>query len=64
LYKRQVLPFYEPGVQKLIKGDDEQFDVEKILKTRRRAGKVEYLVKWLGYPKKINSWTDALQAKK
>jgi len=56
--------FYEPEVQKVIKGDDEQFDVEKIIKTRRRAGKIEYLVKWLGYPDKFNSWTDALQAKK
>ena len=56
--------FYEPEIQKVIKDDDEQFDVEKILKTRRRAGKVEYLVKWLGYPNKFNSWTDALQAKK
>jgi len=45
--------FYEPEVQKVIKGDDEQFDVEKILKTRRREGKVEYLVKWLGYPQQI-----------
>ena len=56
--------FYEPEIQKVIKRDDEQFDVEIILKTRRRAGKIEYYVKWLGYPSKFNSWTDALQPKR
>ena len=56
--------FYEPEIQKVIKRDDEQFDVEKILKTRKRAGKIEYYVKWLGYPSKFNSWTDALQPKR
>ncbi len=49
---------------KVIKADDEHFDVEKILKTRRRAGKVQYYVKWLGYPSKFNSWTDALRPKR
>ena len=56
--------FYEPEIQKVIKFDDEHFDVEKILKTRRRAGKVQYYVKWLGYPSKFNSWTDALRPKR
>ena len=56
--------FYEPEIQKVIKRDDEQFDVEKILKTRKRAGKIEYYVKWLGCPSKFNSWTDALQPKR
>jgi len=55
--------FYEPEIQKVIKLDDEHFDVEKILKTRKRAGRIEYLVKWLGYPSKFNSWTDTLCVK-
>ena len=36
--------------------------VEKILKTRKRAGKIEYFVKWRSYPDKFNSWTDHVEA--
>ena len=50
--------FYEQELQKVIK-DDEVYDVEEVIKTRRRGGKVEYLVKWKGYPSKFNSWVDA-----
>ena len=39
---------------------DEVYDVEKVLKTRRRGGKVEHLVKWKGYPDKFNSWVAAI----
>jgi len=56
--------FYGPEIQKVVKDDNERFDVEKILKTRKRAGKIEYYVKWLGYPSKFNSWTDALEPKR
>ena len=35
------------------------YDVEKVLRTRRRNGKVEYYIKWKGYPDKFNSWTDS-----
>jgi hypothetical protein len=31
--------------------------VEKVLKTRKRNGKLKYFVKWKGYPDKFNSWT-------
>ena len=55
--------FYEPEIQKVVK-EDAYFDVEKILKTRRRGGKIEYLVKWFGYPSKFNSWTDTLRPKR
>jgi len=56
--------FFEPEIQKVIKRDDEQSGVKKILKTKKRAGKIEYYVKWLGYPSKYNSWTNALQPKR
>jgi hypothetical protein len=48
--------FYEPELQLVTKTDD-IYIVEKVLKTRRRNGKLEYLVKWQGYPTKFNSWT-------
>jgi Chromo (CHRromatin Organisation MOdifier) domain len=47
--------FYEQKVQKVFKTDEETFDVERIVRTRKRAGKVEYLVKWRGYPETFNS---------
>ena len=50
--------FYEPEVQKVTKSDSEHFDVDRILKTRKRGGKIQYLVSWKGYPSKFNSWVD------
>ncbi len=47
--------FYEQEIQKIAKTDD-VYEVERVLKTRKRAGKVEYYVKWKGYPSKFNSW--------
>jgi hypothetical protein len=47
--------FYEQEIQKVVKTDD-VYEIEKILKTRKRGGKIEYFVKWKGYPEKFNSW--------
>jgi Chromo (CHRromatin Organisation MOdifier) domain len=49
--------FYEWELQKVVKPADDYYVVEKILKSRRRGGKVEYLVKWRGYPDSMNSWS-------
>jgi hypothetical protein len=35
---------------------DEYFNVEEILKRRQGEEGLEYLVKWVGYGKKHNSW--------
>ena len=50
--------FCEAALQLIIKEND-MHDVEKVLKTRRRNGKIEYYVKWKGYPDKSNSWIDS-----
>jgi len=55
--------FYEPEIQKVSKSDDEQYDIERIIKTRKRDGKIQYLVSWKGYPSKFDSWVDELVAK-
>ena len=50
--------FYTQELQKINKRSGEAtFKVDKILKTRKVGGKTEYLVSWLGYPAKFNSWT-------
>jgi transposase InsO family protein len=51
--------FYNQELQRVIK---ETFRIEQVIKTRRRAGKTEYYVKWLGYPEKFNSWVDHINA--
>ena len=33
-----------------------KYDVKKILNKRKVRGKTQYLVKWLGYEDKENSW--------
>ncbi|XP_078664112.1 uncharacterized protein LOC144907181 [Branchiostoma floridae x Branchiostoma belcheri] len=49
--------FYEEELQKVSKKDDDEvYQVEKILDTRRRGKKTEHFVKWKGYPNKFNSW--------
>lgn len=49
--------FYEQELQRVIKTDD-VYEIESILKSRKRNGKIEYYVKWKGYPDKFNSWTN------
>jgi len=52
--------FYSDELQMVWKPDDALFDIERIVQTRKRAGKVEYLAKWRGYPEKFNSWVESL----
>jgi len=44
-----------------VKASTTFFEVEKILKGRRKDGKLQYFVKWRGYGNKDNSWVDAGQ---
>ena len=48
--------FYEEELQKVTKNLDSVYRIEKVLKKRTRKGQKELLVKWLGWPKKFNSW--------
>ena len=47
--------FYGKELQKVLKTDD-VFRVEKVVEERTRKGKKEYIIKWMGYPDKFNSW--------
>ena len=52
--------FYKKELQRVIKSNN-VYEVEKILMKRGRGRHVQYLVKWLGYPNKFNSWVPASQ---
>lgn len=42
----------------------EEFQIEKILKTRGTGARKEFLVSWVGYPQKFDSWVKAKDLKK
>jgi hypothetical protein len=46
--------FYAEEIQKVIKQDDVH-KIQCVLKKRRKGRRVEYLVKWFGYPESVNS---------
>lgn len=48
--------FYANELQKVSKGSDSYWRVERILKTRNVGGVKEHFVKWKGFPAKFNSW--------
>lgn len=50
--------FYEPELQRVRKDKADKYRVEKILRRRKRGGKTEYFVKFLGYPDTFNAWVD------
>ena len=40
----------------MIVNDEEEFEVEEILDKRKHYGKIQYLIKWKGYPLSEESW--------
>ena len=48
--------FYEEELQRVTKDIESVYRIEQVLKTRKRRGVKELFVKWLGWPKKFNSW--------
>ena len=47
--------FYRQEIEKVIH-DDDQYIVEKVLRSQKRRNEVWCLVKWAGYPTSMNSW--------
>ena len=48
--------FYPEELQPVNISEDTVYKIEKILRTRTRKGQKEYLVRWLGWPSKYDSW--------
>lgn len=51
--------FYEPELQKIKFDEGAARAIDKIIKQRKKGKTIQYLVKWLSYPDKFNSWINA-----
>ena len=49
--------FYSNELQKVVVDENEEYEIEKIIRKRKRNKNNEVLVKWRGFPSKFNSWT-------
>src|ERR1700761_7319276 len=67
VFNEQLLtPYHEPPphcrekrpLPEIVEGEEE-FEVEEILKSRKRGRGRQYLVKWKGYPNSENTWEPA-----
>lgn len=54
--------FYPQEVQAVDREED-IYQIDAILDTRRRRGRKEYLVHWQGYPSSMNSWVPESEMK-
>ena len=53
--------FYAEELQKIgEKKSEDVYDIERVLKSRKRGNVKEYFVKWQGYPSKFNSWVSGI----
>ena len=55
---------YSSELQKVEKDENSLWFIDKILKKRRRNGKLQYFVSWEGFPKSFNSWIPSEEVKK
>ena len=53
--------FLNDELQKVWVDEGTHYDVEEVLRKRRRKGKTQVLVHWLGWPSKFDSWIDQLK---
>ena len=52
--------FYSAELQKVVK--PAEYAVERVIRTRRVRGRMQYFVKWLGYDDEHNSWVNDIEA--
>ncbi|XP_012564927.1 heterochromatin protein 1-like [Hydra vulgaris] len=51
-----LAPETEHQVDRMENLDSDIYKTEKIIKKRTRGGKIQYLIKWEGYPSSQNTW--------
>ena len=55
--------FSTEELQKVIIDQDTRYDIDKILGKKKKRGKTQVLVHWVGWPSKFDSWIDEDQVK-
>ena len=55
--------FSTKELQNVIIHQDTHYDIDKILRKRKKRGKKQVLVHWVGWPSKFDSWIDKDQVK-
>lgn len=55
--------FYQNELTRVQKDEDSLWFIEKKIRKRRRNGKVEWLVKFEGWPDKYNQWVSEREIK-
>ena len=55
--------FSSNELQKVMVDQDTQYDIDKIIRKRKRKGKTQVLVHWVGWQSKFDSWIDEDQVK-
>jgi len=48
--------FYENELQKVYADENTVYNIEEVVKKRKRKNKSESLIKWMGWPSKFNTW--------
>ena len=48
--------FYEKEIQKVYINNENDYEIDQIIKTRIKNRQKEYFVSWRGYPESFNSW--------
>jgi hypothetical protein len=56
--------FYEQEVQKVTFSENDEYYIDKIIETKKKAGRKLAYVSWHGWPPKFNSWIDYSLIKK
>lgn len=54
--------FYAQEMQKVNIDPEQLWKVEKVIKTRKRAGKVQFLAKFMHWPDRFNAWVDDVES--
>ena len=55
--------FYTQELQSVVPPEDGVYNIEQVLKKRKRGGKSQMLVKWQGWGSRFNSWVDEAEVR-